>query len=214
LNAARISNYSIEQEIATYEVISDAVGYTYQQEGHMFYVLTFPTQNVTWVYDVTSATWHQRAWLEPSGRLSRHRSNCHVFFNRKNMVGDWESGILYEMSTLVYSDNGNPLLRLRASPHVSQDDQRVAHNSIEFDIETGVGLQSGQGSDPQVMLRWSDDNGHTFSTGRTASVGRAGDYKKRVRFTRLGNARDRVYELSYSEPTPFTILGARINAKQ
>lgn len=214
LNAARISNFSLEQEIATYPMIEDALAYTYQQEGHSFYVLTFPTQNITWVYDVTTQTWHQRAWLDVDGSFARHRSNCHVFFTRKNLVGDWDLGKIYEMSTLIYSDNTNPLVRLRASPHVSQNGMKIGHTSVEFDIETGVGLQEGQGSDPIVQLRWSDDYGHSFFNARTKSIGAVGDFKKRVRFTRLGQARDRVYELSYSEPTPFTIMGARINADQ
>lgn len=214
LTATRISNNSIEQAIATYATISDAVAYTYQQEGHSFYVLTFPTENVTWVYDVITATWHQRAWLDVDGSFSRHRSNCHAFFGRKNLVGDWDTGKIYQMSTLIYDDAGNPLVRLRASPHIASNGAKIAHANVEFDIETGVGLQSGQGSDPQVQLRWSDDKGHTFSNARMKSIGAAGEYNKRVRFTRLGQSRDRVYELSYSEPTPFTIMGARINADQ
>lgn len=214
LTTSRISNHSLEQEIATYAVISDAIGYTYAAEGHSFYVLTFPTQNTTWVYDMITATWHQRAWLDIGGTLSRHRSNCHVFFAGQNLVGDWNRGKIYKMSTMLFDDDGNPLVRLRSSPHVSQAGQRIAYANVEFDIETGMGLQSGQGADPQVKLRWSDDNGHTFKNTRLKSVGKAGSYRNRVRFLRLGQARDRVFELSYSEPTPFTIIGARFNVDQ
>lgn len=214
LVARRISDHSLEQEIATYPTIDDAISYTYQQEGHSFYVLTFPTQNVTWVYDTATETWHQRAWLDVDGSFSRHRSNCHAFFTRKNLVGDWNLGKIYQMSTLIYSDAGNPLVRLRASPHVSQNGAKIGHTSIEFDIETGVGLTVGQGVNPLVQLRWSDDNGHTFMNARTKTLGATGEFRKRVRFTRLGQARDRVYELSCSEPVPFTIMGARINAEQ
>lgn len=214
LTARRISNHSLEQEIATYATIDDAVSYTYQQEGHSFYVLTFPTQNVTWVYDLVTETWHQRAWLDVDGSFVRHRSNCHAFFTRKNLVGDWNLGKIYHMSTLIYSDAGNPLVRLRASPHVGQNGMKIAHANIEFDIETGVGLTVGQGVNPLVQLRWSDDHGHTFTNARTKTLGATGEFRNRVRFTRLGQARDRVYELSCSDPVPFTIMGARINAEQ
>lgn len=214
LQAKRVSNHSLEQEIATYGTVSDAVAYTYEQEGHKFYVLTFPAEDVTWAYDTVTDTWCQRAYLESDGSFSRHRSNCHQFFQRKNIVGDWQVGILYEMSTQIYSDNGNPLVRLRSSPHVAAGGAKMGYSNVEFDIETGVGLQSGQGSDPKVQLRWSDDYGKTFYGARTASVGKVGQYRTRVRFNRLGQARDRVFELSYSEPTPFTIIGARINATQ
>lgn len=209
----RISDDDIEASIATYSVISDAVAYAYQQEGHSFYVLSFPTQNITWVYDDTTGTWHQRGWREASGQIGRHRSNCHAFFARRNLVGDWQNGKIYILDTQVYSDNGNPLVRLRSSPHISADLRRVPHTSIQFDIETGLGLQQGQGSDPQAMLRWSDDGGHTWSNQKYCSLGTAGKYKRRVRFTRLGQARDRVYELSVADPVSFTILGAVINAE-
>lgn len=213
MNATKISNHSIEQEFSSYATVDDAVAYGYQQDGHHFYVISFPTQNVTWVYDTVTLAWHQRAYLEQrDGQLSRHRSNCHIFFQRKNLVGDWDFGIIYNMSPMIYSDNGNPLLRIRSSPHVSDQDIRMGHANIEFDIETGIGLEDGQGSDPQIMLRWSDDNGHTYYGQRQMSVGKIGNYSQRVRFTRLGQARDRVYELSYSEPTKFTVFGATINA--
>lgn len=214
LTTSKISNHSLEQEIATYPVISDAVGFTYASEGHYFYVLSFPTQNVTWVYDMTSAAWHQRAWLGTDGNFARHRGNCHVFFAGMNLVGDWNRGKIYRMSTLLFDDDGNPLVRVRSSPHVTKGGGKVSYANIEFDIETGVGLQSGQGSDPQLQLRWSDDYGHTFKNARFKSLGAVGQYTKRVRFTRLGLARDRVFELTYSEPTPFTIMGARYNVDQ
>jgi hypothetical protein len=214
LATSRISDHSLEQEIATYPVISDAIGFTYAAEGHYFYMLTFPTQNITWVYDMTSATWHQRAWLDITGTFSRHRGNCHVFFGGANIVGDWNRGKLYKMSTLLYTDDGNPLVRLRTAPHLSKGGTKVSYNNIEFAIETGVGLQSGQGSDPQVKLRWSDDYGHTFRNARMKSIGKAGNFRQRVRFLRLGQARDRVFELSYSEPTPFTVMGAYFNVEQ
>lgn len=210
----RISTHSLEEKIADYAKIDDAVAYAYQQEGHSFYVISFPSQNVTWAYDTITSTWSQRAYLEQSGTFSRHRSDCQAFFSRSNLVGDWNNAIVYEMSTAYYSDNGNPLVRVRAAPHVASGFQKIGHNNIQFDIETGVGLPVGQGSDPQLKLRWSDDNGHSFSNQRTASIGKIGEYRKRVRFLRLGQSRDRVYEISFSDPVPFTLLGAHLNAEQ
>jgi len=214
-SVSRVSNHSIEQEIATYDDISDAVAYAYQQEGHNFYVLTFPSQNITWVYDTATATWHQRGWLDVDGSFSRHRSNCHVFFDRKNLVGDWNTAKIYRMATDIYTDAGNPLVRLRTSPHIYQNNQRIAHSSVEFLVKTAPSLVTivGQGSDPKVKLRWSDDGGYTFSNTRVASIGKIGRFKDRVVFTRLGQSRDRVYELSYSDPTSFTIMGAQLNAE-
>lgn len=209
----RVSTSSIEQAIAKYEIIDDAIGMTYQQEGHSFYILTFPSEGVTWVYDQSTDAWHQRAWRKPSGKFGRHRANCHVFFGRNNLVGDWETGKIYILDTETYTDAGNPLVRLRASPHIAAEMTRIAHFSVQFDAEVGVGLQNGQGSAPTAMLRWSDDGGHQWSSQRTTSIGVAGKYKNRIRFTRLGQSRDRVYELSVSDPIPLTLISANLNVQ-
>ncbi len=213
LQPSRISTHALEREIATYSRIDDAVAYTYQQEGHSFYVLSFPTANTTWVFDFTTNLWHERAWRQSDGLFGRHRSNCHMFFGRKNIVGDWQTGNLYTLDMDKYSDNGNPLVRLRSSPHVTNELIRIGHNVVQFDIETGIGLQSGQGSNPIAMLRWSDDGGHIWSNQRETSIGKIGKYRTRARFTRLGQSRDRVYELSISDPVKVVIIGALINGQ-
>lgn len=209
----RASDETLEQAIAQYETITDAVAYTYQQEGHAFYVLTFPTADVTHVYDATTKTWHQRAWRQESGQFARHRSNCHAFFARKNLVGDWEDGKIYALDAGTFTDNGNPLVRLRSSPHIATNMIRIPHASVEFELETGVGTTGGQGYDPEVMLRWSDDHGHTWSSQRRKKIGKTGEFRNRARFTRLGQARDRIYELSISDPVKFSLISAQLNAE-
>lgn len=209
----KISSDSLDQVIAKYDVIADAVAYCYQQEGNNFYVLSFPTQGVTWVYNGTNETWHQRAWRNDNGQFGRHRSNCHAFFNRKNLVGDWQNGKVYSMDNRVFDDDGNPLVRLRSSPYIANEMTRIPHMSIQFDIEAGVGLTTGQGSEPVAMLRWSDDGGKTWSSTRTCSMGKIGEFKKRVRYQRLGQSRARVYELSVSDPVAFTLISANLNVQ-
>ena len=93
--------------------------------------------------------------------------------------------------------------------------KRTAHHALQVDIEAGTGLKSGQGSDPQVMLRWSDDGGHTWSNEHWASMGKIGEYGKRVIWRRLGmttKLRDRVYEISGSDPVKIAIMGAELTA--
>jgi len=211
----RISTHALERAIGTYSVITDAVAYTYEQEGHSFYVLNFPTANKTWVFDASTNLWHERAWRQSDGQFGRHRSNCHMFFARKNIVGDWQTGNLYVLDPDTYTDNGNPLVRLRSSPHISSEMSRIAHTAVHFDMETGVGTANGtdQGTDPVCMLRWSDDGGHKWSNQRTAKIGRVGQYRTRARFTRLGQSRDRVYELSISDPVKVAIIGAILNGQ-
>jgi hypothetical protein len=211
----RISTHAIEYAIAQYGNISDAIAYTYQQEGHAFYVLTFPTGNATWVYDVSTQAWHERAGWD-NGVFVRHRSNCQCNFVGNTIVGDFENGNIYKLSLDVYADNGGIqkwLRSWRALPTGQNNLKRTAHHSLQLNCESGVGLNDGQGSDPQAMLRWSDDGGHTWSSEHWATMGKIGAYYQRVFWRRLGmtlKLRDRVYEVSGTDPVKIAVMGAEL----
>lgn len=213
----RISNHGMEWQIQQYGNISDAIGYTYQQEGHSFYVLTFPSADATWCYDVSTNAWHERAgWNTPAGVFTRHRSNCQMFFNNTNIVGDFENGNIYALDTNVYDDDGEIqkwLRSWRALPPGRNDLKETLHHSLQLDIESGVGLVSGQGVDPEIILRWSDDAGHNWNSGRQLKMGRLGEYGNRIITRRLGatnKLRDRVYEISGTDPVKVSIMGAEL----
>jgi Phage stabilisation protein len=217
----RISTHAVEWQIQQYSDISDAIAYTYQQDGHSFYVLIFPTANTTWVYDAATQAWHERAGWK-NGEFTRHRSNCQMFFNNEVVVGDYENGNIYAFDLEDYSDNGDIqkwLRTWRALPTGQNNLHRTAQHSLQIDIESGVGLNAGptgspiQGQDPQVMLRWSDDGGHTWSNEHWSPIGKIGEYYRRVFFRRLGmtmKLRDRVYELSMTDPVKTAIMGAEL----
>lgn len=209
-NPVRISTHAIEFAISGYSDVSDAVAYSYQQEGHWFYVLTFPSGNATWVYDAATQLWHERAYRKTTdGSLNRHRSNCHCFFGGEHVVGDWENGNLYALDLDYYSDNGDPMPAIRAGGHVSNPDYQFMYwDSLQIDLESGVGLQSGQGSDPQIMLDWSDDGGHTWSSEHWTDMGAVGKYRTRARWLRLGRSRDRIPRITITDPVKRVILGA------
>jgi hypothetical protein len=244
----RASNHAIEWQIQQYGDISNAIAYTYQQDGHSFYVLTFPTVQKTWVYDVVTQSWHERAGWS-NGNFIRYRPNCQTAFNSEVILGDYESGNLYAYDLDVYADNGQIqkwLRSWRVIPSGQNNLRRTAQHSLQLDCETGVGLNgidvddnvewffytsSGdqlvtntgdlllfsppivQGANPEVMLRWSDDGGHTWSNEHWASMGRIGQYGRRVFWRRLGmtmKLRDRVYEVSGTDPVKIAIVGAEL----
>jgi hypothetical protein len=211
----RVSHDGIEKAIQGYGDISDARAYAYTQEGETHYVLNFPSANATWVYGVKANLWHERAWTDPNtGRFNRHRSNCHMFWGSEHVVGDWENGNLYALDLDAFTDNGGPLVALRAAPHVADADyRRIRFHGVQVDIEAGVGLPVGQGDDPQMMIRWSDDGGHSWSALRTMTMGRTGRYTARARARRIGTSRDRVFEVSISDPVKRVILGAAVDAE-
>jgi hypothetical protein len=288
--AQRVSTHAVEWQLQEYGNMSDAIAYTYQQDGHAFYVLIFPSANTTWVYDVATSLWHERAAFI-NGSFTRHRSNCQMSFNNEIVVGDHELGNIYAFDLTVYSDAGAVqkwLRSWRALPTGTNDLKRTAQHSLQLDAESGsidssvttppviidisdpnddllaengdflvwegydpvlndvilteagdelVQEDGGQivvdfgpsvaggklliqkskieafAIDPQVMLRWSDDGGHTWSNEHWRSMGLTGQWGRRVIWRRLGmtlKLRDRVYEVSGTDPIKIAIMGAEL----
>lgn len=215
----RVSTHAVEWQIQSYGDISDAVAYTYQQDGHSFYVITFPSASKTWVYDVATSMWHERA--SGNDNQYRHRSNCQMSFGDEVVVGDYVDGRVYALDLDVYADDGaiqKWLRSWRALPPRANDLRRTSHHQMQLDCQSGVGLDGvTQGTDPQVMLRWSDDGGHTWSNEHWASMGRIGVTQTRVIWRRLGTTsklRDRVYEISGTDPVKIAIMGAHLRMSQ
>jgi hypothetical protein len=243
----RISTHAVEWQIQQYADMSDAIGYTYQQDGHSFYVLVFPSANTTWVYDAATQAWHERAGFV-DGQFTRHRSNCQMAFNNKIVVGDFENGKIYAFDLNDYSDNGSIqkwLRSWRALPTGTNTLKRTAQHSLQLDAEAGLYLapvdagnayiitQNNEGittentppqflvdetpyqenPSPKVMLRWSDDGGHTWSNEHWKYMGAIGQYYYRTIWRRLGmtvKLRDRVYEVSGTDPVKIAIMGAEL----
>ena len=134
----RVSTYAIEAEIAGYAIISDAIGYCYQLSGHAFYVLIFPRADKTWSYDITTGLWHEWVWIDTNGDEHRHRSNCYWPVGGIPIVGDWQNGNLYALDQRVYTDNGQPIKRVRSFPHILADGKRVFYRQFIADMETGT----------------------------------------------------------------------------
>lgn len=215
----RISTHAIENEFASYPRIDDAIGFTLQQEGHTFYVLTFPTADKTWAYDQASELWHEWAFCDAQGELRRHRASCYANAYGKNLVGDWQNGNLYSLELDAYADDVDgsgpnsdgtyPITRIRSFPHLmGDDDQRRIYSGFTADMECGDDPAPGE---PLVSLRWSDDRGRTYGNAIEQSLGATGRYLTNVQWSRLGMARDRVFELSWSAPVRTALNGAFID---
>lgn len=208
----RASQHGVEHQITKYPLVSDAFGFCYEEEGHLFYMLTFPTADKTWCWD-SNNTWHERAsYDDNTGVFHRHRSNCFMNLQNLRIVGDYQSGEVHQMSRLFFDDAGEPMVSVRRCPHVwsPEDRKKNFSSAIQIDFAPGVGLQNGQGSNPQLMLKWSNDAGATFAVEYLVRVGKVGKTKNRAIKRRLGSYFDRVYEARYSEPTNRDIVGATI----
>ena len=209
----RISTHAIEYAIENSETRDEAIAFSYEQEGHAFYVLTLPPSEVTdylgqtFVYDVASGLWHERqsgvtdaAW--------RVRYTVYDPVLQKYIAGDDRTGKIYEMSLDVYTENGETILSYAVSPPIHADSKRAFMPWFQVEIESGVGLTTGQGSNPQMILQTSDDGGHTWSNERYAGMGAIGQYNYRARWRRLGKFRERYMRVGISDPVKRVIIAA------
>lgn len=192
----RISTHAIEQKWATYPNTYDAEAYSYTMHGHTFWVITFLSGNATWVYDVTTKMWHERA---SSG--AKWRARCHAYVFGKNLFGGWDNAI-YEMSQTVYDDAGQPMQRIRTCPHMSNEENSVFHHRLQIDLDVADRM-------PEVTLDWSDDDTNTWSSPRAKLPSRS-DRKGRVIWNRLGRSRDRIYRITITDPVPVALVNAYI----
>lgn len=209
-NPVRISTDAIEQRIAESVSAGDLIAFGYSLEGHAQYVLKKPNQ-WTLVYDAATQLWHER---QSAGRDDYKVSTFVLAFDRL-LVGDDQSGKIYFLDTARFGQEDNSsdssvdtVVSIMAAPPLWANAQIATLNSLVVDFEHGVGITTGQGSDPEVMLRYSDDGGHTWSSEKWRKLGKKGEYMTRSRWNRLGSFRQRVLEISISDPVQRTIMGA------
>ena len=252
----RISTHAVENTL-TNQYIGDAIAWTYQLEGHENYVVTFPSLNLTWVYDVVTQMWHKWLYLGDDGTYQRHRGNCASLFQGMVLVGDYANGKIYMLDRTNFTDDGQTIRRLRRAPHLVTDLQRQYFDELQIQFQPGVGTtglstqvfannqvyigatyyiaasaafvigplavyilgdqitqNSPTTTNPQAMLRWSNDGGSTWSREYWVSIGQLGKYRNRAIWRRLGTARDRIFEVAISDPVNAVIVSANLKASE
>ena len=230
--ANKISTPAIAALLSKLVRVDDAIGMTYKQQDHVFYMLTFPSADRTIVYDVTEGLWHERSFNDVNGVEHRHRANCMCAVANSGypgtiVAGDFMNGNLYAMDLDNYTDFGAPIVRRRSFPHLLNDGKRQAYNAFRADMDMGGLFPGGdaqfasnftQFNADQVYLRWSDDRGHTWGNpvgqplGANNPQGGMGGYLSQAQWRQLGSARDRVFELFWSPPVNTALQGAWVDA--
>jgi hypothetical protein len=200
--AERISTFPIEYAISRYGTITDAVGMTYQSQGHTFYVLTFPTADKTWVYDIASQLWHERCSLDSAG--AEHAVLFRgLAYGGTTIALDATSGAFYRLDPGVFTDNGAPIKRQRCFAHMIGDGTRIFYRRFIADMASPVTTVA-------VALDWSDDRGLTY--GNPVSLTLNANSGDALTWWRLGYARDRVFRLTWTSPAEVALQGAWIVA--
>lgn len=207
----RVSTHAVESIVQSYSRFDDAIAFAYQDQGHSFYIVSFPTANTTWCYDVSTGMWHERGYYN-NGVIESIRGRFHMYAFGKHLVGDYMSGNILQMSMNVYLDNDKPIQRVRICPHICNELIRTVYDQLVVDMQVGVGMD-GNSDDPLCMLECSRDGGRTYGYKIQTSVGAIGQYRKRVVFRRLGYARDMVFRFTISDAVKVAIVDAYLNMR-
>ena len=247
----RISTHAVENTLVNQKV-DDAIAWTYQLEGHEVYVVSFPSLDLTWAYDVSTQMWHKWLWVDSNNVYHRHRGNCLALFQGMVLIGDWQNGKIYELDPNNYTDDGDTIRRVRRCPHLVADLQREYFDELQLQFQPGVGIggtfissgtyigtnliipptqtysipalgiyiigtatnvnSTSTFTNPQAMLRWSNDGGSTWSREYWIPIGQQGKYKNRAIWRRLGTARDRIYEVVMTDPVKAVIVSANLKS--
>lgn len=206
----RISNPELEHIINSYTSVSDAVAYSYMIGGHPMLVINFPSASKTWLYDGLSNCWS----ILESNNLTRHRTELGINYINRIIVTDFENGNMYRLNPDTFTDNGEPIALEITGRHLAENNDRVTCDSVQLNLEGGVGVENGQGSNPQIMLQISKDGGHTYGVERWVTIGAVGEYKTRANWHRLGQARDWVFKFRITDPVKRVIFGASIELRK
>lgn len=210
LSLTRISTFALEHEWEAHLDFTELFCFSYTWLGHKFVVVTFPISARTFEYDIASGLWHEReSWDRNGNSLGRWRANCQCSAYTRELIGDSVSGRIGSLEHHVATEFGNTIQMRAVSPPIHADRKRVFIPRFEMDIEAGVGIENGQGSDPQVMLRYSKDGGFTWSDRQLwTTMGAVGAYNTRMRWLRLGQAREWVFEITISDPVRRNVIAA------
>ena len=160
------------------------------------------------------------AWYEESGITDAEAVLGYELSPRERsnyaLVGDAATGEIYALDMNTYTDANSPIRRTRRTQIINKNRVNVIHNRVEVEFEAGVGLNktsTDDGYDPQATLKWSDDDGNTWSAGKTVSIGQFQQYGTRAVWRRLGKSRNRIYELTMEDPVKTVLVGTYAQIK-
>lgn len=204
----KISTPDVDAKINGYASTSDATAYSYMLGGHPMYVISFPSAGYSWLYDGSTLMWSK---LKSSG-LARHRCEFSFTLIGNTIVADYTVGRFYKLLPTALTDNGDSIERELVSENIAQPDLTfLSIDCVRLDMEVGVGIAVGQGSNPMIGLSISRDNGKTWGAEMLKPMGKIGNYRTRIEWRRLGTAREFSFKFRVTDPVPVTFVSACVN---
>jgi hypothetical protein len=212
-----ISTAAISGAIQGYSDISDAFGHTIILDNKEIYIITFPTANKTWCLIEELGL---NGWFELSEGVTNGRWNINSMLQAYNeiLVGDRINGKWYKLDFDTYDQGGVTWRRRRALGSISGDmlqqkGHRVQMSRFEIIMEKGVGLITGQGEDPKIMIEPSYDGGRSWDTGTWMRIGRQGEFNIKAEWYSMKSFYEMVVRITTSDPVAYNIYSATIDLR-
>ena len=210
-----ISTPDLEQIIGTFGAVGDAVALAYRADKHPMYQLTFPTANRSFLFDCLTRAWSEtQTGITVNKYAQRHTGNLSALFNGNLLISDYATNQIYTPDPATFTDGGQTIPRELVTRHAKRDFNEFSIAEAYLDVETGVGLASGQGSAPQISLEVSKDSGRTWGMPRNVSIGAQGIYKIRAIWRRLGSARVFTFRVRMTDPVKFVLTAGAESASE
>ena len=209
-----ISTSDVDSVINEFVTTNDAVAMTYQIDTHAFYQITFPSADRSFLYDCSTGIWSEVQTGHTTNYATRHVGNLSTLVAGQTYVSDWASANVYLMDPNAYTDNGVMIERELITRHALDGYNEFTVDEVFLDVEVGVGLVTGQGSDPRIMMQVSRDSGKTYETEQWIPMGVLGAYMTRCLWRRQGSARIFDFKVRYTEPTKFVIANAALSVRE
>lgn len=208
----RISTHALESAMSAMPTVGDAISFTARHGGHAWYFLDFVSGGQTWAFDTATQAWMELVTVAEDGSFLPYPCNQHCVAFALHLFGDRHTGQLYVWDPRYFFYGNRPIYKERTGPHIRNDQKRITYATFELVMETGIGLDGNPpvGVDPQVMMSYSDDGGHTWSNKRFRSAGRIGATSQQVVWRQLGQSRQRAFRVAITDPVFVAILGASI----
>jgi len=212
----KVSDDALSNFIERASKIDDAIGFTLTIQGQDFYILTFPAANRTFALNSALG---QQGWfnLSSTTQNSAYSATSSISVYGRTYVANKGKWLTLELDE--YTQDSDVTLRRRTTGELQAKDFSLNSDSmvmsrLTLDVEQGVGLVTGQGSVPRIMVEVSIDSGRSFPHVAWMELGRLGEHTLRTEVDLIARGQSFIFRLNMSDPVPLTIKGAWLKVKE
>lgn len=213
--AEEVSNLGISYQLSIMSDVSDCIGSVVTLDGQTFYVLSCPTGNKTFAFNESSGAWFD---LSTGADQDRYLGEDFIECYGKKLVAG-SDGAVYYLDKDTYTDNGTTRIQERIFGPILPSDlgigaSRAVMSRFWLHAQAGVGLITGQGENPQMMVSLSVDGGESWTNERDVLLGRMGQGRLDLKYDHMVSFRTLFIRLRVSDPVFISIFGGTLEVQE